>query len=181
MTVKEFCDQFGMSRGQVERLVKKAHDGGGRFSVPGRGWFAVRRKGGKSNSPLDIRPDDAPPPSVPASSASPRSAPRSQREPDMFTPEQLRTMDQAELNRVKTIAEIRKIDGQTVEARGKIRAEVLAELTSGMAFVLLELRTVFDELELSADAVARLKTTVAAALKKLKEGKVDDRHQPDLL
>lgn len=179
MTVKEFCDQFGMSRGQVERLVKKAHEGSGRFSVPGRGWFAVRRKGGKSNSPLDIRPDDAPPPSVPAaSSASP--AARSQREPDMFTPEQLRTMDQAELNRVKTIAEIRKIDGQTVEARSKIRAEVLAELTSGMAFVLLELRTVFDELELSADAVARLKATVAAALKKLKEGKVDER-QPDLL
>lgn len=175
MTKLEFETTFGISRGQMNRLVEKAFENGGKFLLPGHGEFTVA-KGPRSNSRIEIQPVKSagakrgrPPKSAPPPPAESPTVPDLIAEARQSVRPVLETLDAEDLNREKKMAEIRKLWQQTDDGKSEIRSEYRAECIAAFAKVISVLKAALFSMDLSEDQKAKFRAAADEALSMLEE------------
>lgn len=170
MTKLEFEKNFGISRGQMNRLVEKAFGNGGKFLLPGHGEFQVR-KGPAKNAKIEItavkseairrgRPAKSEPAALPDIVAEAR---------DRIGRPVLEDLDAEDLNREKKIAEIRKLWQQTDDGKDEIRAEFRSEVIAAFGNLILHLKSALETMDLSEDQKSKFRSAAEEALAAMEE------------
>lgn len=164
MDKKTFCETYGLSTGQLNRLLVKAARNRGRFEVEGCGEFVAKKKGKAQTSPIDILPARTAAKRA-ASPAPPVDQPGTVAEVPKL--EKLYTLPKSELDRLKRVAEIEKLRQANERGRSEIRAEFASELIPLISEALGALRGELERLRLPADDLERLRRALDASLNSL--------------
>lgn len=168
-----FQENYKLSRGQVDRLLAKARENGGRFDLPDCGTFRVKKSGNGKTAPLDITPVRAaasPSPSIPSApdpadyGAEVLPLPES-----LALPPDLARLGKTELDRLLVAANVLKVRQTTESEKRRIRADVIAETVTAVSMAFSPLRRVIDDLRLPGEQLDRLRAALLESLDQLEQ------------
>lgn len=181
MDKKSFLENYKVSRGQLDRLLAKAAKAGGRFFLDGCGWFTVEKRGRGKMAPVEIVPERAEARRIepaerelPAMGESPLESLKQLGYKNLAQMYELLKLDKSEIDKLKGLAEIEKIQQTTLRYRREVRAEAFAELLPIVAEALSPLRHELEELRLPREALDRLRGALLESLDRLRKASFSD-------